>query len=295
MKRDHFSVNVLKWIGNKFPKNYMNLRYIDIHGHINFPEYDTDREEVIKRAHDSGVGIITVGTGLESSRKAIELAEAHENMWAIVGIHPIDTHADVATAEFAGIKELAGHPKVVAIGECGLDYFHSKLEDIPLQKELFEKHIELANQVVKPLMLHVRNSKANSKGGAVSDTGASNHNAYQEAIAILKKLAKVCANFHFFAGTIQDAKDIIEMGNTMSFTGVLTFARNYDEIVKNIPLTHIMSETDCPFVSPAPYRGKRCEPFYVIETIKKIAEIRGESIDIIEKQLVKNALSFFGL
>lgn len=279
----------------------MNLKYIDIHGHINFPEYDSDREGVIKRAHDSGVGIVTVGTGLESSRKAIELAETHENIWAIVGIHPIDTHADVAVSEFAGIKELARHPKVVAIGECGLDYFHSKPEDISLQKELFEKHIALANEVEKPLMLHVRNEKANSKGGAVSnlrteaiyDSNAPTHNAYQEAITILKKSAKVRANFHFFAGTLQDARDIVEMGNTMSFTGVLTFARNYDEIIKNVPLTHIMSETDCPFVSPAPYRGKRNEPSYVIEVVKKIAEIRGESVDMIAGQLVENARQVF--
>jgi TatD DNase family protein len=274
------------------------MKYIDIHGHINFPEYDADREEVIQRAHDAGVGIITVGTGLESSQKAIELAEAHENMWAVVGIHPIDTHADVAISEFAGIKELAKHRKVVAIGECGLDYFHSKPEAIPLQRELFQCHIELANEVKKPLMLHVRNGKTNLKSVSPDSASISSvlgHNAYQEAIEILKKHAKVRANFHFFAGTLQDAKDIIEMGNAMSFTGVLTFARNYDEIIKNVPLTHIMSETDCPFVSPTPYRGKRNEPSYVIEVVKKIAEIRGEALDVVEKQLVENARQFFGL
>lgn len=253
------------------------MKYLDIHGHLNFPDYDADREEVIRRAQEAGVGMVTVGTGLESSKKAIELAETHENMWAIVGIHPTDTHKDVANAEFSGIKGLATHPKVVAIGECGLDYFHSKPEEIPRQKELFEQHIALANEVGKPLMLHVRNGKTGS-----------GPNAYQEAIQILKKSAKVRGNFHFFAGTLQDARDIVEMGNTMSFTGVITFARNYDEIIKDVPLTSIMSETDCPFVAPIPHRGKRCEPVHVIETVKKIAEIRGEPVDSIVGQLLEN-------
>lgn len=274
------------------------MNYFDIHGHINFPEYDADREEVIKRAQEAGVGIITVGVGLESSRQAIELAESHENMWAIVGIHPTDTHSDVADKEFEGIKELAKHPKVVAIGECGLDYFHSMPEDIPKQKDLFEQHIQLANEVGKPLMLHVRNAKPNSKGGATTNDSAINpneHNAYQEAIQILKQHAKIRANFHFFAGTVQDARDIVGMGDTLSFTGVLTFARNYDEVIKNTPLTNIMSETDCPYVAPIPYRGKRCEPVHVIETVKKIAEIRGEPVEMAAAVLLGNAKKFFSI
>lgn len=273
---------------------WTTMNYIDIHGHINSPEYDQDREEVIRRAHDAGVGIITVGTGLESSRQAVELAETHENMWAIVGIHPIDTRADVAGSEFIGIKELSKHPKVVAIGECGLDYFHSKPEDIPHQKELFGQHIGLANEIGKPLMLHVRNAKSNSKGGS-AQVDPSEYSAYQEAIGIIKKHAKVRADFHFFAGTIQDAKDIVEMGNRMSFTGVITFARNYDEIIRTIPLVSIMSETDCPFVAPIPYRGKRCEPVHVIETVKKIAEIRGENLEVVAERLLQNVQEFFGL
>ena len=269
------------------------MNYFDIHGHINSPEYDADREEVIKRAHDAGVGIVTVGTGLESSQQAVTLAETHENMWAIVGIHPTDTHQDSAIAEFEGIKELATHPKVIAIGECGLDYFHSKPEDIPKQKELFIDHIMFANKVNKPLMLHVRNGKPNAKGGSATDSSQSEHNAYQEAIQLLKKHAKVPANFHFFAGTVQDAKDIVEMGNTLSFTGVVTFARNYDEVIKSVPLANIMSETDCPYVAPVPFRGKRSEPVHVIETIKKIAEIRGETLEVVAKQLAENARRVF--
>jgi len=273
----------------------MNLRYIDIHGHINFPEYDVDREEVIKRSKDAGIGIVVVGTSLESSKNAIKLAESYENIWAIIGIHPIDTNSSSAMKEFLDIKGLARNPKVIAIGECGLDYFHSKSEDIPRQIELFEQHIALANEVGKPLMLHVRNSKENSKNINISNQDYSEHNAYQEVISILKKQAKVRANFHFFAGTVQDARDIVEMGNTLSFTGVLTFARNYDEIIKSIPLENIMSETDCPFVAPIPYRGKRNEPSYVIEVVNKIAKIREQDDDLVSKQLVDNAKVFFSL
>ncbi|OHA16310.1 MAG: hypothetical protein A2830_00190 [Candidatus Taylorbacteria bacterium RIFCSPHIGHO2_01_FULL_44_110] len=274
----------------------MNPRYIDIHGHVNFPEYEADREEVIRRAQEAGVGIITVGVDLESSRQAISLAETHENMWAVVGIHPTSTHSSVAEKEFEGVKELAKQSKVVAIGECGLDYFHSRPEEIPRQREMFLRHIELANEVDKPLMLHVRNGKTNLESvssGSKSIETISTHNAYQEAVEIIKKHAKVRANFHFFAGTLEDARDIVNMGNTVSFTGVITFARNYDEVIKQIPLTNIMSETDCPFVAPLPYRGKRCEPLHVIETIRKISEISGQSFAGITEQLSRNARSFF--
>ena len=153
------------------------IEYIDIHGHINFPEYDADREEVIKRAAEAAVGIISVGTDIESSSKAIELAETHENMWAVVGIHPTEIvesseskvksqseasdtsfgmarRKNVFDAEygiFEELRRLAIHPKVVAIGECGLDYFHTNEADIPAQVEAFKKHISIANEAKKPL------------------------------------------------------------------------------------------------------------------------------------------------
>jgi len=269
------------------------LTYIDIHGHVNFPEYDTDREEVILRAQEAGVGMITVGTGIESSKKAIALAETHENMWAIVGIHPTDAK-DMTNEDFAVLQELAVHPKVVAVGECGLDYFHSKPEEIGVQRDIFIRHIDLANSLNKPLMLHVRNSKV-ANDSNIRRVDPRSGNAYQEVITILKEKAKVRANFHFFAGTLQDAQDIVAMGNTISFTGVLTFARNYDEIVKRIPLTSIMTETDCPFVAPEPYRGKRNEPVYVTEVVRTIANIRSEDQRVVAHQLLDNARSFFGI
>lgn len=268
----------------------MNLKYIDIHAHADFPDFDADREEVVARAASAGVGMINVGTDLVSSRHVVELAEKHDPMWAIVGMHP--THiAEVAReggeqgldGAMDELALLAAHPKVIAIGECGLDYFRSQLEDIERQREAFVRHIDLANATGKPLMLHVRNGKE------------SDHNAYQEAISMLKEHAKVRANFHFFAGSVDDAKAIVEMGNTVSFTGVLTFARDYDEVVRGVPLESMMSETDCPFVAPLPHRGKRNEPVYVVEVVRKIAEIRGEEESLVRDRLVQNAIRVFGL
>ena len=274
------------------------MKYVDIHGHINFPEYDADREEVIKRAKDAGVGIIVVGTDLESSARCVELAEKHDEMWAIVGMHPTEAmESDVGrssgTIDFNAteFQLLAKHPKVVAVGECGLDYFHSKLENIAHQREVFIQHVKLANAVKKPLMLHVRN-KAISP--LQKDTSMV-INAYQEAIQILKDYAKVPANFHFFAGTFADMNEAFSTGCTVSFTGVITFARSYDELIKSAPLQKIMTETDCPYVAPVPHRGKRNEPFYVIEVVKQIAKIRAEDEGKVAEQLLKNACKFFGI
>ena len=260
------------------------IRYIDIHGHINFPEYDPDRKEVIDRAIKAGVGIITVGVDIESSRRGIELAETHDNMWTVVGIHPTEISG---TVDFQDIRRLALHPKAVAIGECGLDYFHSNEADIPAQIEAFEKHIALANEIKKPLMLHVRNGK---KKGETASTG---RDAYKDALEILRRSAQVPFNFHFFAGSVRDMWEIFVQGGTVSFTGVLTFTNDYDELVKAAPLAKIMSETDCPYVAPVPFRGKRSEPIYVIEVVKAIARIRGEDEEKVRAALLENASRFF--
>jgi TatD DNase family protein len=263
------------------------MKYIDIHSHFNFPDYDADREEAIGRAQKAGIGIITVGTDFESSHQAIALAEKHENMWATVGLHPVDA----AEFDYEAFKKLALHPKVVAIGECGLDYFHTPFS-ADAQRAVFIQQIKLANEVKKPLMLHVRNAKNVKVGRAQT---ANSTNAYEEAVGILKKHAKVAANFHFFAGTMADLKNILAIGCSVSFTGVLTFTHDYDELVKTAPLDQIMSETDAPYASPVPYRGKRNESSYVVDIARKIAEIRGESEDIVLPALVNNAKKFFSI
>ena len=180
----------------------------------------------------------------------------------------------------------------MGIGECGLDYFHLESEEIAgkiekqieKQKEVFIKHIELANNLNKPLMLHIRNGKKND---------SSHNSVYEIAVNILKKYAKVRANFHFFAGSISDLKKIIEINATVSFTGALTFTHDYDDLVKSAPISSIMSETDAPYVSPIPYRGKRNEPLFVKEVVKVIAYIKGESMAEIGSQIIDNAREMF--
>jgi TatD DNase family protein len=251
-------------------KKNICIRFFDIHAHLNFPDFDVDRKEVVGRAGDAGVAVINVGADKESSEKAVELAEQNDNMWASVGLHPNDAEE----FDYDFYKKLALNKKVVAIGECGLDFYRAPKNQFKKQEEIFIKQIELANEVNKPLMLHIRR-------------------AYEEAYEILKTHAKVKCNLHFFAGTLEDAKKFLELGFYFSFTGVITFARNYDEIIRFLPIDKIMSETDCPFVAPEPFRGKRNEPAYVVEVVKKIAEIRGEDFEKVRAQLLSNARIFF--
>ncbi|MDD5356949.1 MAG: TatD family hydrolase [Candidatus Pacebacteria bacterium] len=278
----------------------MKFQFVDIHTHVNFVAFEKDREEVIQRASDAGVAMINVGTQVDTSKKAIEMAEKYENCYAIVGLHPVHTSRSFHDEKELGeggkeftsrgeqfdtsvYRSMLKHPKVVGIGECGLDYYHLDEESIKIQRENFEMQIDLANEAGKSLMLHVRSNKESGKS------------AYKDALEILKARAKVKGNFHFFAGSWEEAKEILDFGYTISFTGVITFARDYDEVIKNAPLDMIMSETDAPYVSPAPFRGKRNEPAHVREVVKKIAEIRGEDYEKVPAQLAENAGRVFGL
>lgn len=280
----------------------MNPKYIDIHSHVNFKAFDEDREIVLKRALDNDTWIINVGTQIDTSKKAVEIAHQYpEGVYAIIGLHPIHTGASFhdekelgeGGAEFTSrgeifdkekYLELLRDPKVVGVGECGLDYYRCDTESIEKQKKAFIEQIEIANEVEKPLMLHIRNNPEHKE-----------LNAYTDAISILKQYAKVKGDVHFFAGNLDDAKAFVDFGFTLSFTGVITFAKNYEEVIKATPLGMIMSETDAPYVSPVPYRGKRNEPYYVSEVVKKIAEIKGLPEQEVAKALILNAKRVFGI
>ncbi len=255
------------------------MNYIDIHCHLDFPDYDTDREDVIVRAQAEGVGIINVGVDIPTSRKVIGLAETHDNMWATVAIHPNHTGEPFDIVE---LSKLARHPKIVAIGECGLDYFRTAEDGIARQREVFLQHIILANEVNKPLMLHVRNGKENKS-------------AYRDAIDLLKHHSKVGANFHCFAGSMEELRSVLDIGATVSFTGIVTFTKDYDEVVKNVPIDRIMSETDAPFLSPIPYRGKRNEPLYIKDITAKLASIRGVPTTELAQNIIDNARRIFSI
>ena len=255
-------------------------KYFDIHCHLNSHEYDEDREAVMERLALSETSVIVVGTDFESSKWAVELAEKHENVYACIGVHPAEGPEHKGFNKSEGWDELMKRPKVVAIGECGIDLFKiDKEKDYERQKKLFIEQIEFALEHDKPIMIHSRD-------------------AYDEVLEILEPLVrlhghKLRGNSHFFTGTLEQAKRYWAIGFTTSFTGVITFALDYDEVIKNAPMDMIMSETDAPWVSPTPYRGKRNEPSYVSEVVKKIAEIRGEDEILVQKTLVENALRMF--
>jgi len=275
-------------------------KYIDIHSHVNFKAFDEDRDEVIRRALESGTWVINVGTQIDTSRKAVEMANQYEEgVYAIIGLHPIHTGASYHDEKELGeggkeftsrgenfdkdaYRELCKDKKVVAIGECGLDYFRLTEESVEKQKKDFISQIELANEFGKPLMLHIRNNPEDRS-----------HNAYMDALTILKEHAKVKGDVHFFAGSVDDAKAYVDFGFTLSFTGVITFASSYDEVIKATPLDMIMSETDSPYVTPAPHRGKRNEPVYVSEVVKKIAQIKGLPESEVAEALINNANRVF--
>ncbi len=281
----------------------MTYDYFDIHSHLNFKDFDIDREMITEKMKEEGIGTITVGTDLETSKEAIALAEAHEHLFATVGLHP----NDILESKFDEhpFRELAHHPKVVAIGETGIDYYRlpeskDEREKIKnMQKTVFKQHIELTLLARKPLMLHCRPS-------------AGTMDAYEDALSILDSYfpperllsssraglthtSILSANFHFFVGNIDIARRVIEKGWTVSFDGPITFARDYDEVIKFLPIESIMAETDAPFAAPAPYRGRRNEPSYVKEIAAKIADIKNLPLAEVKKALVDNALQFFSI
>jgi len=271
----------------------MSTRYFDAHTHPQFVAYDNDRDEVMKRALDAGVGMNVVGTQKDTSAAAVALAEQYDNVYASIGLHPIHTSKSYHDAfelgggnkeftsrgeqlDFDFYKKLGESEKVIAIGECGLDYYRISEVTRDVQFENFVKQIELANELKKPLMLHIRN-------------------AYEDAIELIKNHAKVQGDVHFFAGNWEVAEKFLDLGFTLSFTGVVTFTHDYDEVIKNTPLDMILSETDAPYITPTPFRGKRNESMYIPLVVERIAQIRGEDSEKIRKQLFANSRRVFGI
>jgi TatD DNase family protein len=288
-------------------------KYIDIHSHVNFKAFDEDRDAVIKRALENDTWVINVGTQLDTSKKAVEMTHEYpEGVYAIIGLHPIHTGASyhdekelgAGGAEFTSrgevfnkdaYRELLKDPKVLGVGECGLDYYRMDEQSIEKQKAAFIEQIELANEFSKPLMLHIRNNPKSIPPSPLQGEGRGEVNAYTDALDILKTHAKVKGDVHFFAGNLEVAQAFVEFGFTISFTGVITFTHDYDEVVKNIPLDMIMTETDSPYITPVPYRGKRNEPVYVREVVKRIAEIKNLPEAEVAVTILNNAKRVFGI
>ncbi len=276
------------------------LKYIDVHSHVHFSEYDADREALLASMRENSVATITVGTDMAMSMAAVALTEKYENVWATVGLHPGHSDTEFDTQDY---EPLAQHPRVVAIGECGLDYHYietffekekreknldwNKDAEADRQRVVFEEHINLAAKLDKPLMLHGRPSPKTM-------------DAYEDMCEMIENAQKkygdrVRGNFHFFAGDVAIAKRALSLGFTVSFPGVITFASQYDDVVRCVPLSMMHGETDSPYATPIPFRGTRNEPNHVREVYKRIAELRGEDPELIRETLLANARRVFGI
>ncbi|MFQ3546554.1 TatD family hydrolase [Halobacillus rhizosphaerae] len=251
----------------------------DTHVHLNADQFEEDMEETIERARAEGVRYMTVvGFDHKTIPKAIEIAENHEDIYAAVGWHPVDA-IDMKEEDLQWIEELTSHPKVVALGEMGLDYHWDK-SPADVQKEVFRKQIRLAKKVRMPIIIH-------------------NREATEDIVEILKEenAAEVGGIMHCYSGPVETAKECIDMNFMISLGGPVTFknAKLPKEVAKAIDLEHLLVETDCPFLAPHPNRGKRNEPAYVKLVAEQIAELKEITYEEVAEITTANALKFFGI
>lgn len=258
------------------------LPLFDTHAHLDAKRFSEDFDDVLARAREAGVQqIVAIGAsrGFESNLSTLAIAEAHDWIWASVGIHPHD--ARVATDEvIAQIEAIAReHPRVVAIGETGLDY-HYDHSPRDVQRDVFRRFLQMARALSRPVIIHTREAE-------------------EDTVAILREEgAEQCGGvLHCFSGTRWLAEQALELGFYVSFSGIVTFrsAREVQEVARIVPADRILIETDCPYLAPTPRRGKRNEPAYVAHTLRHIAELRGADPEELAQQTTENARRFYGL
>lgn len=257
----------------------------DTHAHLDYPDFADDLPAALDRAREAGVTrVVTIGTSLEGSARCLELAEQFPMVWAAVGVHP-GSLDEGATMDRARLRELARHPRAVAIGEAGLDYYRPPegADEAALaawkarQHEVFTAQLEVAAELGMNVVVHQRASWADTLAAIRPFTG------------------QLKAVFHCFGGTPAEAAEVIALGHLASFTGIVTFknAPVVRESAAAAPADRLMVETDCPFLAPAPHRGRRCEPTHVRLVAEKIADVRGISLDEFAAQTERNAEAFF--
>ena len=242
----------------------------DSHAHLDDRRFDADREEMILSLPGKGVGYaMNVGCSLESSKQATYTAEKYPFVFAAVGSHP-DSADEVNEEVIEQYRVMAAHPKVKAIGEIGLDYHY---EDIPreIQQRAFRMQMELAQQLDMPVIVHERD-------------------AHEDGMKIVREFPKVTGVFHCYSGSAEMARQLVNMGWYIGFTGVLTFknAARAVETAASIPLDRILLETDCPYMAPEPFRGKRNDPGYLYRMAERLAEIRGISVEEVHEATTRN-------
>ncbi len=262
------------------------MEFVDTHCHIHFPDYELDPEEVITSAKEAGVTrLMCVGCTLPDSKLAVQMAARHDNIWASIGLHPHEgseyVHDDIALQQF---HNLASKPKVVAIGETGLDYYynHSTKED---QQKLLRFQLDMAQEHDLPVIFHLRGAKDDENG------------VYDDFFALYNQYKGLRGVVHSFSTNIRVLDKILEKGLYVGLNGIITFSKNADQLAaaKAVPLEKLLLETDAPFLTPVPYRGKICEPKYVGVTAEFLAGLRGESLENLAAATTANAKALFKL
>jgi hydrolase, TatD family len=250
----------------------------DSHAHLDDKSYNDDRAEVIARAAAGGLtGILTAGTDVFSSARAVELAKQYDRVWAAVGIHPQDAK-DAKEADYEKLAAWCSLPKVVAVGEIGLDY-HYDFSPRDVQQAVFVRQLDLARQVGKPIIIHDRE-------------------AHGDTMAIIKREGQGLAGvFHCFSGSVEMAREVLKMGFYLAVGGVVTFAKanKLHEVVKAVPLERLLIETDCPYLTPVPFRGRRNEPAYVRYVAETVAGLLGMDTAAVAAAATANTKRLFGI
>ena len=248
----------------------------DTHTHLTAPEFDSDRGDVIQRALDAGVErMVAIGYDLESSRAAVALAERCEAVYAAAGIHPCHVH-EAHEADFGEIEKLLDHPRVVGVGETGIDLFHDA-STYPLQQAAFRKHMEWGRSTGKPVIVHDRD-------------------AHAEVMAMLDEFpdGETTAILHCFTGDVAMAERAVAKGCFLGFGGIATFKNSrVPEVISRLPQDRILVETDAPYLAPVPHRGRRNEPAYLVYTAEAVARHRAEFMEELARITTRNAKSVF--
>ncbi|HLD20012.1 MAG TPA: TatD family hydrolase [Patescibacteria group bacterium] len=288
------------------------MKLIDTHCHLNFRAFHTTYREIIEQALSYDMGLIIVGAAKDTSERAVMMAHEyqHDSVYAAVGQHPSHVTDEPFDADW--LKSLAHDSKVVAIGETGIDLYRpEEIASHELQKEFLQGHARIAQELSKPLIIHSRGT-AETLQTAIDDVLEILHNSYDSLRHPLVPRGRASSSpspyegegggevsipavFHCFTGTAQQAQQILDAGCMISFTGVITFAKELEDTVKTVPLDRLMIETDSPYLAPARYRGKQNEPLYVEEVARKVADIHGIEYDEVLEQTTRNAIEFFGL
>ena len=276
----------------------------DTHAHLDYPDYAADLDAVIARAAEAGVHrILSIGTGIESSRRAVALADKYPSVYAVVGLHP--TNVMETTGDWLGaLGELAAHPKVAAIGETGLDYHHPPSEQLASSPAISALQAEMAEDTEAAIIDGAYKSAQAEAFAAQLDLAEEcglnvvihQRDAWEDTLRILAPhTGKLRAVFHCFGNMPDQAREVLDLGHLVSFTGIVTFknAQVVRDVVAAIPCDAFLVETDCPYLAPVPFRGKRCEPAHTRLVAEKIAGIRGVTFDEIAASTEATAGKFF--